>query len=121
MLAWGRGSWVVSQKCTVIQSLNSPVQTKRIKEYLPGYVGVHSNIGTEYEGFLQPDQWEEYMKSKQKDNSDSDDEEEEQQIEASEKRKEMKDKSRRKTKSKIIDLDDDMPLSKLKEALLAEK
>ena len=76
--------------------------------------------------FLQPDQWEEYMKSKQKDNTDSDDddeeeEEEEQQIEASEKRKEMTDKSRRKTKSNIIDLDDDMPLSKLKEALLAEK
>ena len=73
--------------------------------------------------FLQPDQWEEYMKSKQKDHTDSDDddEEEEQQIEASEKRKEMTDKSRRKTKSKIIDLDDDMPLSKLKEALLAEK
>lgn len=72
--------------------------------------------------FLQPDQWEEYMKSKQKDNTDSDDdEEEEQQIEASEKRKEITDKSRRKTKSKIIDLDDDMPLSKLKEALLAEK
>ena len=72
--------------------------------------------------FLQPDQWEEYMKSKQKDNTDSDDEEEEeQQIEASEKRKEMTDKSRRKTKSKIIHLDDDMPLSKLKEALLAEK
>ena len=73
--------------------------------------------------FLQPDQWEEYMKSKQKDNTDSDDddEEEEQQIEASEKRKKMTDKSRRKTKSKIIDLDDDMPLSKLKEALLAEK
>ena len=72
--------------------------------------------------FLQPDQWEEYMKSKQKDNTDSDDddEEEEQQIEASEKRKQMTDKSRRKTKSKIIDLDD-MPLSKLKEALLAEK
>lgn len=70
--------------------------------------------------FLQPDQWEEYMKSKQKDNTDSDDDEE-QQIEASEKRKEMTDKSRRKTKSKIIDLDDDMPLSKLKEALLAEK
>ena len=72
--------------------------------------------------FLQPDQWEEYMKSKQKDNTDSDDDdEEEQQIEASEKRKEMTDKSRRKTKSNIIDLDDDMPLSKLKEALLAEK
>ena len=73
--------------------------------------------------FLQPDQWEEYMKSKQKDNTDSDDddEEEEQQIEASEKRKEMTDKSRRKTKSKIIHLDDDMPLSKLKEALLAKK
>ena len=75
--------------------------------------------------FLQPDQWEEYMKSKQKDNTDSDDdddeEEEQQQIEASEKRKEITDKSRRKTKSKIIDLDDDMPLSKLKEALLAEK
>ena len=73
--------------------------------------------------FLQPDQWEEYMKSKQKDSTDSDDDddEEEQQIEASEKRKEMTDKSRRKTKSKIIDLDDDMPLSKLKEALLAEK
>ena len=77
--------------------------------------------------FLQPDQWEEYMKSKQKDNTDSDDEEEEeeeeeqQQIEASEKRKEITDKSRRKTKSKIIHLDDDMPLSKLKEALLAEK
>lgn len=71
--------------------------------------------------FLQPDQWEEYMKSKQKDNTDSDDDDEEQQIEASEKRKEMTDKSRRKTKSKIIDLDDDMPLSKLKEALLAEK
>ena len=73
--------------------------------------------------FLQPDQWEEYMKSKQKDDTDGDDddEEEEQQIEASEKRKEMTDKSRRKTKSKIIDLDDDMPLSKLKEALLAEK
>ena len=72
--------------------------------------------------FLQPDQWEEYMKSKQKDNTDSDDDdEEEQQIEASEKRKEMTDKSRRKTKSKIIDLDDDMPLSKLKEALLAKK
>ena len=75
--------------------------------------------------FLQPDQWEEYMKSKQKDNTDSDDdeeeEEEEQQIEASEKRKEMTDKSRRKTKSSIIHLDDDMPLSKLKEALLAEK
>ena len=73
--------------------------------------------------FLQPDQWEEYMKSKQKDNTDSDDDEEEeqQQIEASEKRKEITDKSRRKTKSKIIDLDDDMPLSKLKEALLAEK
>ena len=74
--------------------------------------------------FLQPDQWEEYMKSKQKDNTDSDDddeEEEEQQIEASEKRKEMTDKSKRKTKSNIIDLDDDMPLSKLKEALLAEK
>ena len=73
--------------------------------------------------FLQPDQWEEYMKSKQKDNTDSDDddEEEEQQIEASEKRKKMTDKSRRKTKSNIIDLDDDMPLSKLKEALLAEK
>ena len=77
--------------------------------------------------FLQPDQWEEYMKSKQKDNTDSDDDEEEeeeeeqQQIEASEKRKEMTDKSRRKTKSKIIHLDDDMPLSKLKEALLAEK
>ncbi|XP_073227774.1 lysine-specific demethylase 4C-like isoform X1 [Porites lutea] len=69
----------------------------------------------------QPDQWEEYMKSKQKDNTDSDDDDdEEQQIEASEKRKEMTDKSRRKTKSKIIDLDDDMPLSKLKEALLAE-
>ena len=72
--------------------------------------------------FLQPDQWEEYMKSKQKDNTDSDDDdEEEQQIEASEKRKEMTDKSRRKTKSKIINLDDDMPLSKLKEALLAKK
>ena len=72
--------------------------------------------------FLQPDQWEEYMKSKQKDNTDSDDDdEEEQQIEASEKRKEMTDKSRRKTKSKIIHLDEDMPLSKLKEALLAEK
>ena len=72
--------------------------------------------------FLQPDQWEEYMKSKQKDNTDSDDDdEEEQQIEASEKRKEMTDKSRRKTKSKIIHLDDDMPLSKLKEALLAKK
>ena len=76
--------------------------------------------------FLQPDQWEEYMKSKQKDNTDSDDdddedEEEQQQIEASEKRKEITDKSRRKTKSNIIDLDDDMPLSKLKEALLAEK
>ena len=73
--------------------------------------------------FLQPDQWEEYMKSKQKDNTDSDDddEEEEQQIEASEKRKEITDKSRRKTKSNIIDLDDDMPLSKLKKALLAEK
>ena len=73
--------------------------------------------------FLQPDQWEEYMKSKQKDNTDSDDDEEEeqQQIEASEKRKEMTDKSRRKTKSNIIHLDDDMPLSKLKEALLAEK
>ena len=77
--------------------------------------------------FLQPDQWEEYMKSKQKDNTDSDDddddeeEEEQQQIEASEKRKEITDKSRRKTKSKIIHLDDDMPLSKLKEALLAEK
>lgn len=73
--------------------------------------------------FLQPDQWEEYMKSKQKDNTDSDDdeEEEEQQIEASEKRKKMTDKSRRKTKSNIIDLDDDMPLSKLKKALLAEK
>ena len=75
--------------------------------------------------FLQPDQWEEYMKSKQKDNTDSDDddeeEEEEQQIEASGKRKEITDKSRRKTKSNIIDLDDDMPLSKLKEALLAEK
>ena len=74
--------------------------------------------------FLQPDQWEEYMKSKQKDNTDSDDddeEEEEQQIEASEKRKEMTDKNRRKTKSNIIDLDDDMPLSKLKKALLAEK
>ena len=72
--------------------------------------------------FLQPDQWEEYMKSKQKDNTDSDDDdEEEQQIEASEKRKEITDKSRRKTKSKIIDLDDDMPLSKLKKALLAEK
>ena len=73
--------------------------------------------------FLQPDQWEEYMKSKQKDSTDSDDDddEEEQQIEASEKRKEMTDKSRRKTKSKIIHLDDDMPLSKLKEALLAEK
>ena len=73
--------------------------------------------------FLQPDQWEEYIKSKQKENADSDDddEEEEQQIEASEKRKEMTDKSRRKTKSNIIDLDDDMPLSKLKEALLAEK
>ena len=73
--------------------------------------------------FLQPDQWEEYMKSKQKDNTDSDDDddEEEQQIEASEKRKEMTDKSKRKTKSNIIDLDDDMPLSKLKEALLAEK
>ena len=78
--------------------------------------------------FLQPDQWEEYMKSKQKDNTDSDDddeeeeeEEEQQQIEASEKRKEITDKSRRKTKSNIIDLDDDMPLSKLKKALLAEK
>ena len=75
--------------------------------------------------FLQPDQWEEYMKSKQKDNTDSDDddeeEEEQQQIEASEKRKEITDKSRRKTKSNIIHLDDDMPLSKLKEALLAEK
>ena len=75
--------------------------------------------------FLQPDQWEEYMKSKQKDNTDSDDdddeEKEQQQIEASEKRKEMTDKSRRKTKSNIIDLDDDMPLSKLKKALLAEK
>ena len=76
--------------------------------------------------FLQPDQWEEYMKSKQKDNTDSDDddeeeEEEQQQIEASEKRKEITDKSRRKTKSKIIHLDDDMPLSKLKKALLAEK
>ena len=77
--------------------------------------------------FLQPDQWEEYMKSKQKDNTDSDDddeeeeEEEQQQIEASEKRKEITDKIRRKTKSNIIHLDDDMPLSKLKEALLAEK
>ena len=73
--------------------------------------------------FLQPDQWEEYMKSKQKDNTDSDDDddEEEQQIEASGKRKEITDKSKRKTKSNIIDLDDDMPLSKLKEALLAEK
>ena len=77
--------------------------------------------------FLQPDQWEEYMKSKQKDNTDSDDdddddeEEEQQQIEASEKRKEITDKSRRKTKSNIIHLDDDMPLSKLKKALLAEK
>ena len=77
--------------------------------------------------FLQPDQWEEYMKNKQKDNTDSDDdddeeeEEEQQQIEASEKRKEITDKSRRKTKSNIIHLDDDMPLSKLKKALLAEK
>ena len=73
--------------------------------------------------FLQPDQWEEYMTSKQKDNTDSDDDddEEEQQIEASGKRKEITDKSKRKTKSNIIDLDDDMPLSKLKEALLAEK
>ena len=32
--------------------LNSPLQTKRIKEYLPGYVGVHSIIGIEYLGFF---------------------------------------------------------------------
>lgn len=61
----------------------------------------------------QSDQWEEYMKTRQKDSSDSDEEEDK------EKKKERK--TKKKTKSKIIDLDEDMPLSKLKETLIERK
>jgi len=60
----------------------------------------------------QPDQWEDYLKTKQKDSSDSEEDEE------SEKKEEAKSKAKRKTKSELdIELEDDMPLSKLKEAL----
>ena len=69
---------------------------------------------------FQPEQWEEYQKTKQKVSSDSEEEEEDdQRKDGSEKKKESKDEAKlRKTKPKLmIELDDDLPLSKLKEAL----
>ncbi|KAL9951527.1 hypothetical protein ACROYT_G044203 [Oculina patagonica] len=67
---------------------------------------------------FQPDQWEEYQKSKHKDSSDSDEETDEDE-EENERKKGDKEKTKRKQKAKSqgIDIDEDIPLSKLKDTL----
>lgn len=68
---------------------------------------------------FQPDKWEEYLKSKHKDSSESEEEEESEDKETNDRKKGKKDKTKRKQKAKFegIDIDDDIPLSKWKDAL----
>lgn len=67
---------------------------------------------------MQPDKWEEYLKSKHKDSSDTEEEESEDE-EGNDSKQGEKDKTNRKQKTKFerIDIDDDIPLSKWKDAL----
>ena len=67
---------------------------------------------------FQPDKWEEYLKSKHKDSSDSEEEESEDEEGNDSKNGEKgKTKRQQKTKYQGIDFDDDIPLSKWKDAL----
>ncbi|KAJ7356170.1 Lysine-specific demethylase 4B [Desmophyllum pertusum] len=69
----------------------------------------------------QPDKWEEYLKSKHKDSSDSDEDEDEEEDENEKKRSEKsKTKRKQKTRPKGIDVDEDIPLAKLKDALASK-
>ena len=67
---------------------------------------------------FQPDQWEEYQRTKQKDSSDSEDEEDQEKND-SDKKKTGQDQinSSIKVSKLTIDLDEDIPLSKVKEIL----
>lgn len=69
----------------------------------------------------QPDQWEEYQRTKQKDSSDSDDEDDQEKND-SDKKKTGQDQinSSIKVSKLTIDLDEDIPLSKVKEILARE-
>ena len=82
----------------------------------------HRDVAIHAIGDFQPDKWEEYLKSKHKDSSDSEeDEEEEQQEEGKEKKKYEKNKTKGKKKAKpegiLVDIDEDIPLAKLKETI----
>ena len=69
-------------------------------------------------GDFQPDQWEEYQRTKQKDSSDSDDEDDQEKND-SDKKNTGQDQinSSIKVSKLTIDLDEDIPLSKVKEIL----
>lgn len=68
---------------------------------------------------FQPDQWDEYQRNKQKDSSDSEDEEDEARKDSVKMKKEGKDEMKKKLKLSdlTIEIDDDIPLSKVKELL----
>lgn len=67
----------------------------------------------------QPDQWDEYQRNKQKDSSDSEDEGDDARKDSQEKKKEGKDEIKKKLKLSdlTIEIDDNIPLSKVKELL----
>lgn len=67
---------------------------------------------------IQPDQWDEYQRNKQ-DSSDSEDEGDEARKDSQEMKKEGKDEIKKKLKLSdlTIEIDDNIPLSKVKELL----
>lgn len=67
----------------------------------------------------QPDQWDEYQRNKQKDSSDSEDEGDDTRKDSQEIKKEGKDEIKKKLKLSdlTIEIDDNIPLSKVKELL----
>lgn len=68
---------------------------------------------------IQPDQWDEYQRNKQKDSSDSEDEGDDARKDSQEMKKEGKDEIKKKLKLSdlTIEIDDNIPLSKVKELL----
>lgn len=70
----------------------------------------------------QPDQWDEYQRNKQKDSSDSEDEGDDPRKDSQEMKKEGKDEIKKKLKLSdlTIEIDDNIPLSKVKELLTRE-
>ena len=68
---------------------------------------------------IQPDQWDEYQRNKQKDSSDSEDEGDDARNDNQEMKKEGKDEIKKKLKLSdlTIEIDDNIPLSKVKELL----